>query len=297
MGIIRELETSSRGVYTGAIGYFSPAGGATFSVPIRTLVVANGQGEMGVGSGITIESQAEDEYRECLLKCQFLINGEKPFGLIESILWRDGFQFLPFHLERLESSAKYLGFRFDRDEVLASLDVAVHELSPRDSHKVRLVLDRAGRTTITSEFIEQDLGVTPVKLILSRERVCSEDQLLRHKTTRREFYEQQLRSAQAAGFGEVLFLNERDEVTEGAISNLFIEKDGAWLTPPVSCGVLPGVYRRHLLETTPNATERVLLVKDILDADAIYVCNAIRGCRQASIEIPRYVRPDMLRRS
>ena len=62
----------------------------------------------------------------------------------------------------------------------------------------------------------------------------------------------------ADGFDDVLFLNLRDEVTEGAISNIFIEKDGRWFTPPVECGLLAGVYRRHLLETRPEIEERVL---------------------------------------
>jgi para-aminobenzoate synthetase/4-amino-4-deoxychorismate lyase len=130
------------------------------------------------------------------------------------------------------------------------------------------------------------VSAEPVRVTISRKRICSADQCLRHKTTRREFYDRELRQAQAEGFGEVLFLNERDEVTEGAISNVFIEKQGAWFTPPVGCGLLPGVYRRHLLETMPNTSERVLLLNDLLEADAIYLCNAVRGCRKAVIEIP-----------
>jgi para-aminobenzoate synthetase/4-amino-4-deoxychorismate lyase len=290
MQIIRELETSPRGVYTGAIGFFSPKGDSTFSVPIRTVVLSGDRGEMGLGSGITIDSRAEDEYRECLLKSQFLTRREKPFCLIESILWNDGFRLLPLHLERLESSAKCLGFRFDRAAILTALDAVARELSPRASYKVRLLLDRAGSTTITSELIEKLSSTAPVRLIVSRARVCSADPLLRHKTTRRELYDREFRSAQAAGFGEVLFLNERDEVAEGAISNVFIEKQGAWFTPPASCGLLPGVFRRHLLETMPNASERVLLLSHLLEADAIYICNAVRGCRKAILEVPGDIR-------
>jgi para-aminobenzoate synthetase / 4-amino-4-deoxychorismate lyase len=81
-----------------------------------------------------------------------------------------------------------------------------------------------------------------------------------------------------------VFLNERDEVTEGAISNIFIEKDGRMFTPPLHCGVLPGVYRRHLLQTRPKIEERVLTLEDLRGADAIYVSNAVRGLRKVQID-------------
>jgi para-aminobenzoate synthetase/4-amino-4-deoxychorismate lyase len=81
----------------------------------------------------------------------------------------------------------------------------------------------------------------------------------------------------------VLFLNVRGEVTEGAISNVFVEKDGRWFTPPIECGLLAGVYRRHLLATRPEMNERVLLINDLRRADAIYLCNAVRGLRRVAI--------------
>ncbi len=122
MEIIRQLERGPRGVYTGAIGFFSPAREAVFNVPIRTVVLQNNHGEMGVGSGIVIDSQAEDEYRECLLKSEFLTSRDEPFQLLESILWNDGYSLLPLHLERMESSAAYFGFNFDREAILAALE-------------------------------------------------------------------------------------------------------------------------------------------------------------------------------
>ena len=66
MQSIGELEDEPRGVYTGAIGFFSPQE-TVFNVAIRTLELEGGQGTMGVGSGIVIDSLAAAEYRECLL--------------------------------------------------------------------------------------------------------------------------------------------------------------------------------------------------------------------------------------
>ena len=86
------------------------------------------------------------------------------------------------------------------------------------------------------------------------------------------------------GFCDVLFLNHRGEVTEGAISNIFIEKAGRWFTPPVECGLLAGVYRRHLIETQPGIEQRVLTMADLQNANAIYLTNAIRGLRRVTVD-------------
>jgi para-aminobenzoate synthetase/4-amino-4-deoxychorismate lyase len=93
-------------------------------------------------------------------------------------------------------------------------------------------------------------------------------------------YEKEYARASELGFADAIFLNEKGEVTEGAISNIFIEKNSKLYTPPVECGLLPGVFRRHILETDAMASERILFPNDLEQADAIYVCNAIKGMRR-----------------
>jgi para-aminobenzoate synthetase/4-amino-4-deoxychorismate lyase len=281
MDIIQELERGPRGVYTGAIGFFSPAREAVFSVPIRTVVVENNRGAMGVGSGIVIDSQAEEEYRECLLKFEFLTRREETFQLLESILWIDGYSLLPLHLERMESSATYFGFNFNRASILEGLEDTGKELASGVRTKVRVILERSGAVKITHAPVEEETGSETVTI--STLRVTSSDRFLRHKTTRRRLYDEQYQLALLQGHDEVLFLNERNEVTEGAISNVFMEKDGQWFTPPVECGLLPGIYRRHLLETKPAAAESRLQLEDLASADAVYICNAVRGCRRVTV--------------
>ena len=279
--IIRELERGPRGVYTGAIGFFSPAREAVFNVPIRTVVLESGRGVMGVGSGIVIDSQAEDEFRECLLKFEFLTRREQPFQLLESILWNDGYSLLPLHLERMESSATYFGFHFDREAILVALEDVGRRLTSGVRTKVRVLLERSGAVKVTHSLVEEQAGMG--KIMVSAIRVSSGDRFLRHKTTCRQLYDQQYEQALRRGYEEVLFLNERGEVTEGAISNVFIEKEGRWFTPPVACGLLPGTYRRHLLETKPAAAEKTLQLEDLASADAVYICNAVRGCRKVTV--------------
>ena len=281
MEIIQELEGGPRGVYTGAIGFFSPAREAVFSVPIRTVVLENNRGSMGVGSGIVIDSQAEEEYRECLLKFEFLTRREETFQLLESILWNDGYSLLPLHLERMESSAAYFGFNFDRTSIHEALEDVGKRLACGARTKVRVLLERSGAVKVTHTPVAEQTGSGTVTI--STIRVSSSDRFLRHKTTRRQLYDRLYEEALRRGDDEVLFLNERNEVTEGAISNVFAEKDGQWFTPPVECGLLPGIYRRHLLETKPAAAERRLLLEDLASADEVYICNAVRGCRRVTV--------------
>ncbi len=108
--------------------------------------------------------------------------------------------------------------------------------------------------------------------------------MLFHKTTRRELYTRAFEQARREGLDDFLFFNLRGELTEGAISNVFIEKNGKLLTPPIECGVLPGVYRRHLIETRGDVEERVLHEEDLRSADAMYLANAVRGLRRVRLD-------------
>ena len=287
MQIIHELEGSateprSRGIYTGAIGFISPRREAVFSVAIRTLVLRDGTAEMGVGSGIVYDSDADAEYEECRLKAAFLIRSPVEFQLIETMLWDGDYFLLQSHLERLASSAAYFDFRFDREEVLSGLLDLRHGFATGQRHRVRLQLEESGAVQFSSSPIpatpESSSGM--LSALMAEERVFSGDFYLRHKTTNRGLYERTYARASELGFDDALFLNERGEVAEGAIHNIFVEKDGQLLTPPLAAGVLPGVFRRHLLETRSTAAERRLTLDDFRAADRVFLCNSVRGLRE-----------------
>jgi len=123
-------------------------------------------------------------------------------------------------------------------------------------------------------------GPAEVVATLSPNRTDSGDVFLRHKTTRRALYESEFTRVRSEGYDEVLFLNERGELTEGAISNLFLRRNGRLLTPPLSSGVLPGVLRHHILATDPTAEEKVLSLDDLYAADAVFLGNSVRGLRK-----------------
>jgi len=287
MQLIAQLEQRPRGVYTGAIGFFSQQE-SVFSVAIRTLALHGDRGVMGVGSGIVIDSDPASEFRECLLKAEFLTgSGAHPspdsFSLIETMLWRGGYPLLDLHLDRLEDSAHYFAFPVNRAEVVAALQARAAEFSDRCSRKVRLLLDPNGGLQITSETLPDPI-TRPLRVRICADRVDPQDPLYFHKTTHRPLYAHALHAPNAAGFDDVLFLNQRGEVTEAANHNIFIEKDGRLYTPPVACGLIPGVHRRHLLATNPYAEERVLYIEDIEQAEKIYLSNAVRGLREAIVD-------------
>ncbi len=299
MEIIEELEKQPRGVYTGAIGYFSPSGKATFNVPIRTLVVNNGRGEMGIGSGIVADSSPEDEWQECLLKAKFLTNPLPEFELVETMLYDsgNGYLYLDDHLQRLQGSASYFNFPCEKVHLQQRLDDLAATFTGSSCQRVRLTLSATGRVKLTAvpcapagylclpDSPGGDL-LEPVPIGFAEHSTDSMQAWLFHKTTRREVYDKAYRQAQAEGLFDVVFCNEREEITEGCITNIFILKDTIYYTPPEDCGLLGGVMRKQLLSgsTAKPVVEQVLTRRDVLAADKIYLCNSLRGVIPARIQ-------------
>ena len=285
MEIIRELEPDPRGVYTGAIGAIDPDGSAMFNVAIRTLFLdRGGHGEMGIGSGIVFDSDAAAEHDECLLKGQFLTAPHEPFQLIETMRWSrdEGYYLRDRHLDRLLASAERFRIPCDRGHITVALDDLAAGLTGMS--RVRLLLDEDGALTLESAALDPStVGRTGIRFALAQRRVDSSNPFLYHKTTRRGLLDSEReRLAAATGCDEVLFVNERGELTEGSYSSIFVERGGALLTPPLSCGLLDGTLRRELLEGHEHRVEeRVLYPADLETADAIWLGNSVRGMQRA----------------
>lgn len=287
MQLIRELEIAPRGVYCGAIGFIAPDKRAVFNVAIRTVVLHEQRGMLGLGSGIVWDSDADTEYDECLLKSAFFTGtASEPrrtaFSLIETMLWDTEITLLNLHAARMSRSASALGFPFDKTTFFSLVQNKTAALEPGKRHKVRVLLDASGQFQISTEMLS-DTAVMQRRVCLSPHRIDPDDPLLYHKTTRRQLYEAEYNHAVAAGYYDAIFLNIRGEVTEATRANIFIRKASQYLTPPTSSGLLPGVYRRHLLETLPHVTEQVLFLEDLRNADAVYLCNAVQGLQQVEL--------------
>ncbi|MFL9923384.1 bifunctional anthranilate synthase component I family protein/class IV aminotransferase [Herbaspirillum lusitanum] len=304
MQIIDELESQPRGLYTGAIGWFdaprqtpsgTPAiGDFCLSVPIRTLVLEAPEdqrpgslrrGVLGVGAGIVYDSDAASEYAECQLKASFLTGLAQDFSLFETMYaTAQGCRHLELHLQRLRTSAASFGFVFEEHKIRQALDQTCAGLptptptttEDGQAYRLKLSLHQDGRIAL------QHAALTPlpadVNVFLAPQTMNSADLFLRHKSSVRAIYDQAWRAAENLGGFDMLFFNERDELTEGGRSNVFVKLDGVWLTPPLSAGVLPGVMRSVLLNAPEwNAQEAVVSRRQLISAEEIVVCNALRG--------------------
>ena len=296
LDIIHALETSPRGYYTGALGWFEAPprersmGDFCLSVPIRTLLLeapdSDGQrrGEMGVGAGIVQDSTADAEFRECALKGAFLTGLTHEFELFETMLATEaGCPHLERHLQRLAASARYFDFLYDENKVREVIAQVRRALPMHQSHRLRLTLKPSGNLEVQFAPLQQMpvpvtvlLGVAPVKIDLL---------FLQHKTTHRADYDAAWQCAEKEGAFDVLFFNDQGELTEGARSSVFVKLAGHWYTPPLACGLLPGVMRSVLLaDSAWAATEKVLTRNDLRIAQAVVVCNALRGALSAQID-------------
>lgn len=286
MEIIKGIETGDRGIYTGAIGCIAPSGDAQFNVAIRTVVLDGAKGEMGIGGGIVADSKEDSEYEECLLKANFLTQVDAPFDLIETLRYETdgGFHLLERHLARLQSSAQHFGYPFAREAVIVALDAEGARTSSPVS-MVRLLLAEDGTITVTSVEIELPTKDTVWRFVISDARIDEKNPLFYHKTTRRQFYDGEMKRLKAlTGCDEVVFLNMRGELTEGTRTTLFLEQDGRLFSPALACGLLPGTLREELLDL-PRATasEAVLTPRDLERADRIYLGNSVRGLVRAEL--------------
>jgi para-aminobenzoate synthetase / 4-amino-4-deoxychorismate lyase len=298
MEIINELEATRRGVYTGAIGYLSPEGDAVFNVPIRTIALDGSCGEMGIGSGIVYDSEPESEWRECHLKGKFLTHPQEEFQLFETLLWQpdSGFWLLEEHLQRLQDSAEYFLFSFKGGVIKKALQERAQESGARSPQRVRIALNKDGTYEIVVEpcvapkcldlLMNKSTDDVPLPLITFSLTLCDSNEVwYYHKTTRRELYNVAYKQAQDMGYFDLCFCNEFGEVTEGCITNIIILENGTYYTPPISSGLLPGVMRQYLLQNSQGkCVERVLTKDNVRKADAVYLCNSVRGVVEVELK-------------
>ena len=284
MEIIAELESSPRQVYTGAVGFVFPGRRAQFNVAIRTLLVdvRNRRAEFGAGGGIVWDSALDEEQSECRTKARILTMAPPPpFQLLETMLWTpaDGIRLLALHLDRLRASADYFGFPFDPyriEHALSSLD----ESPPRIPAKVRLLLDRNGQTCLESSPLVPLSSAPFLKIGFARNPVDRGDVFLYHKTTHRRVYDE--RRADCPGLDDVVLFNDAGEATETTIANLAVEIEGSLCTPPVDCGLLPGVARSELL-ARGVLRERTIPLDFLRRNPRVFIVNSVRGIMPAAI--------------
>ena len=293
---IAELESTPRGLYTGAIGWLARPSAAQdcpdfcLSVAIRTLTLGTEQqglhaATLGVGGGIVIDSVADDEYEETLTKLRFTRAFDPGVHLVETMHAQRGagIRYRAQHQQRLARSAAALGFAFDANAVDAAIDAALPAIVSDGPQRLRLTLQFDGWVEVTVAPLTT--LQEPVRVLLARRPLPPDEAALAaHKTSHRAGYERALAAASQAGAFDALFFGDDGHLTEGARSNVFVRLDSRWYTPPAGRGVLPGVMRAALLaDPAFGACERPVTRAELLAAREIIVCNALRGALRAEI--------------
>lgn len=285
MQLIRELERQPRGIYCGAIGVVRPDGNggvaATFNVPIRTVVTRGTQARCSIGSGITASAAAGAEWQEWLHKQAFLARASEPFEVLETLALVDGvYRHQAEHLARMAEAAQHFGYPWQPAAVHACLQslAAQHGRGP---WRVRLLLDRFGQPR--AEAFALQPTATPVRLQLApRPLAEAHGEWVRFKTTRRAHYAA-FAPAPGSGIFDTVLFNAEGEITESTFGNLAMQMDdGRWLTPPLACGLLPGVGRAVALRKG-RVQEGVVRVQDLHRVRRWAFINSLRGWLDAEL--------------
>ncbi len=282
MQLIQDIEPEARGVYCGTVGVVRPGGHATFNVAIRTVTVRGQAARCGIGSGITFDATADDEWQEWRHKRGFLERASQRFSLLETLRlesgqWRDA----PLHAARLARAAAHFGYPLSA----TALQDQLHTLSQshlQGTWRVRLLLAANGEISATAYPLE----TSPEQVVLALAATAFEaadSEFVRFKTTHRTHYDAY--APQAPGVFDTLLYNRHGELTECTRGNIAVHLDGRWVTPPLRCGLLDGVARARYLQSGA-LTEAVVRVQDLPRAQGLAFVNSLRGWLAADLADP-----------
>ena len=211
------------------------------------------------------DSDIEGEWQETVTKKKVL-ESDIEFQLIETVLIKDGeVKFDEYHKRRLEQAAKDCEFKFEQDSFI--FDTSKDCIG-------RFLLSKDGTVRIEYRNLCE---INTNKIKISENRINSKNRFLYYKTTFRAWYENILNDCY-----DVIFFNERDELTEGTRSNIVLQLNGKLYTPPIKCGILNGVYRQYMLDNN-LLEEKILYKEDLEKAEKIYCINSVRGMREVEL--------------
>ena len=274
MEIIKNLEPQARGVYCGTVGLLLPNGRRIFNVAIRTIQLYKGQAIYGVGGGITWDSTWESEYREVQQKAAVLYRKQPRFQLITTgKISQKKLLFETQHLERLQKASRYFAFPFEQEVLKQKIEKECQACDLHQDYRLRISLSKSGKieidrqvlTPLSSSFCQANLYLQEADL---------EQAFTYFKTTHRPHL--------TVGEQEIIYHTADGKMLEISIGNLVLKMDGKLYTPPSTLGLLPGIYRQHLLENG-QVEEKVLTIEDLKRAEVIYGCNAVRGLYELKI--------------
>ena len=281
MQMIRAQESTPRGVYCGAVGVVRPGQSgdairATFNVPIRTVTVQASGLRCGIGSGITSSATPDAEWQEWRAKRKFLERASQPFDLLETLALEGGqLRHVDQHLARLAETARHFGYMWD----VAHVQSCLHDLALAHPHglwRVRLLIGVRGQARAQAFAMDASLGQVRLQLA-DRPMMDAHGEFVRFKTTHRAHYDAFTPTVSgASGVFDTVLWNEKGEITECTRGNVAMLIDGRWVTPPLVCGLLPGIGRALALQDG-RLIEAVVRVDDLPRVQGWAFLNSLRG--------------------
>lgn len=277
MQIIHELEKEPRGIYTGSIGLHLN-NKTIYNVAIRTIEIDmnSGKSSIGLGSGIVWDSDPDEEYKETLLKSNFLTKPNPYFLIFETCLCSNNeISFLEDHLNRLKISSEYFLFNFQLDQIKSHINSELKILDALKNYRVKILLEKNGKIKI--EISDAPTIIESAKVIISDNTVDPEEKFQYFKTTNRNLYNLEYAEYNRLGYNEVIYFNKFNYLAEGAITNIFVKINDNWYTPGIGCGILPGVYRNYFIRKNKTVKEENITIDELKNAEKIVLTNSLRG--------------------
>ena len=274
MEIIKDLEPQPRGVYCGTIALLLPNGRRIFNVAIRTIQLHKGQAIYGVGGGITWDSTWESEYHEVHQKAAVLYRKQARFKLITTgKINQKQLLFENQHLERLTKASRYFSYPFNPEDLRQKIEEECQACDSHQDYRLRIILSKSGEIELSRQLL------APLSPSFCKAKLCLQEADLNQAFT---YFKTTHRPHLNLDKQEIIYHNAAGELLETSIGNLVLKINGKLYTPPIRLGILPGIYRQHLLETG-QVEEKVLTVPDLEQAETIYGCNAVRGLYELEV--------------
>ena len=195
----------------------------------------------------------------------------EPFDLLETIKWTPGggFFLLDRHLSRISESAKHFGYSCSIAGLHGALELAVAGATA--PQRLRLLLAHDGQSRVERTPLDLGAAQAPARLGIAAAPVDPGNPFLFHKTTNRAVYTQ----ARRPEFDDVVLWNPQRQITESTIANVVVRVDGRRVTPPVTCGLLAGTFRAHLLEAG-DIQEAIVTLDELQAASDVWLINSVR---------------------
>lgn len=280
MEIIKKVEKQPRGVYCGAIGILVPQGPSIFNVAIRTLQMEETKAIYGVGGGITWDSNWESEYEETKQKAAVLYRQNPKFDLISTGRIHQGkLLFLEEHIKRLQESSRYFDYPFNAEKAHNQATALCQSLDLDTDYRLKMSLKKDG------ELKFEHSQLTNLSDDFCQARLVEQRHPLDSPYT---FFKTSYRPHLSIELHEQIYYNHEGQLLETSIGNIVLKIEDQLYTPPVHLGLLNGIYRQSLIAEN-KLKEKVLTVKDLKQAQAIYGCNAVRGLYELKVEEDNYI--------